>query len=278
MAQRRMFSKDVVDSDKFLDMPPTTQNLYFHLGIHADDDGFVASPQKIKRAVSASDDDLRTLEIQKFIIPFNSGIIVIADWLLNNQIRKDRYTETIYKSEKKQIILTDEGRYEHAEQPNIEPSSSGNQMATSGKPSDNQMATSGQPSGNQVATQYSIEQDSIGQFSKEKDSQEQDSIEQGSLDYGGAEAMLSAAYVHYESTFGKLGEIDKKSLLSLRERYGELLLGYAITKACRKGDEIQSPLAYITSILKEWKNKGFQTIDDIEEEQEEFNDALDLPF
>lgn len=74
MANRRMFSKDVIDSDRFLDMPPTAQNLYFHLGIQADDDGFVSSPKRVKRACGAADDDLKLLEKKGFIISFESGV------------------------------------------------------------------------------------------------------------------------------------------------------------------------------------------------------------
>ena len=90
MATRRMFSLDVVGTDRFLDMPLTTQALYFHLGMHADDDGFVSSPKTISRTVGCSSDDIKILISKKYIIPLENGIIVISDWRVNNWIRADR--------------------------------------------------------------------------------------------------------------------------------------------------------------------------------------------
>ena len=101
-----MFSLKVVDTDEFLDMPPTTQNLYFHLGMRADDDGFVASPKKITKIINSADDDMKILLAKKFIIPFESGVCVIKHWKIHNFIRRDRYTETEYKEEKK--LLTEQ--------------------------------------------------------------------------------------------------------------------------------------------------------------------------
>lgn len=96
MANRRMFSLAVVDTDKFLDMPISAQCLYFHLGMHADDDGFVSSPKKIIKSTGCNNDDLRILVSKEYIIPFDSGVVVITDWKQNNYIQKDRYTPTIY--------------------------------------------------------------------------------------------------------------------------------------------------------------------------------------
>lgn len=100
MARRRMFSLDVVDTDKFLDMPSSTQALYFHLGMHADDDGFVSSPKRIAKTVNCSEDDLKLLIAKRYLIPFESGVVVISDWKINNWIRADRKQITRYKYEK----------------------------------------------------------------------------------------------------------------------------------------------------------------------------------
>src|SRR3990167_3968350 len=89
MANRRMFSKDIVGSDAFLDMPATSQLLYFHLGMEADDDGFVSSPSRISRTIGANDDDIKVLLGKRFIIAFPSGIIVIKHWKINNSIQVD---------------------------------------------------------------------------------------------------------------------------------------------------------------------------------------------
>ena len=100
MAQRRMFSKKITDTDKFLEMPLSTQALYFHLNMGADDDGFVDRPKTIQRIVGASDDDLKLLLAKNFIISSDSGIVVIKDWRIHNYIRKDTYQPTIYQAEK----------------------------------------------------------------------------------------------------------------------------------------------------------------------------------
>lgn len=108
IAKRRMFSLDVVDTDLFLDLPASSQALYFHLGMRADDDGFVSSPKRIAATVNASPDDLKLLVAKGFIIPFESGVCVIRDWQLNNLIRKDRYSPTLYTDEKSMLSLDGE--------------------------------------------------------------------------------------------------------------------------------------------------------------------------
>lgn len=90
MASKRMFSLDVIDTDKFLDMPTSTQCLYFHLGMRADDDGFVSSPKKITKLANCSEDDLKILESKGYIIPFEMGVIAIAHWNINNSIRSNQ--------------------------------------------------------------------------------------------------------------------------------------------------------------------------------------------
>ena len=91
---RRMFSPEVVCDDKFIDMPTSTQALYFQLGMHADDDGFVG-PKKIMRIISAGEDDLKILVAKRFVIPFKTGVVVIRHWRVNNLIRKDWYRASI---------------------------------------------------------------------------------------------------------------------------------------------------------------------------------------
>lgn len=123
MAERRMFAKAIVDSDLFLGLPLTAQALYFHLGVRADDDGFVGNPKKIQRMIGCSDDDLKLLIIKEFIIPFESGVVVISHWKVNNYIRNDRYKPTFYSKEK--AILN----------------SNENEVYTIGIPTDNQRDT-----------------------------------------------------------------------------------------------------------------------------------------
>lgn len=107
MANRRMFSLSVVDADKFLEMPATTQLLYFHLGMRADDDGFISSPRKILSFTNCTNDDLKVLISKGFIIPFESGIIVITHWKQHNYIPSDRYRKTIHTEERTQLELVE---------------------------------------------------------------------------------------------------------------------------------------------------------------------------
>ncbi|WWL94437.1 hypothetical protein V6R94_02990 [Pediococcus acidilactici] len=111
MAQRRMFSKKITDTDTFLDMPLSSQALYFHLNMHADDDGFVSNAKTIKRMIGSSDDDLKLLLAKQFIFAFESGVVVIKDWKIHNYIRKDTYNATIYGDEKEQLEQDENGAY-----------------------------------------------------------------------------------------------------------------------------------------------------------------------
>lgn len=111
MAERRMFAKTIIDSDAFLDMPLSAQALYFHLSMRADDDGFVNNPKKIQRMVGASDDDGKLLAMKRFILNFESGVIVIKHWKIHNYIRNDRYKETVYQAEKSMLVEKENKAY-----------------------------------------------------------------------------------------------------------------------------------------------------------------------
>lgn len=106
-----MFAKSIIDSDTFLDMPLSTQALYFHLSMRADDDGFINNPKKIQRMVGASDDDLKVLIAKRFILTFESGIIVVKHWRMHNYIQKDRYKPTDYIEEKSMLEVKKNGSY-----------------------------------------------------------------------------------------------------------------------------------------------------------------------
>lgn len=139
MAEKRMFTQKIVDSDAFLDMPLSTQALYFHLNMHADDDGFVNNPKKIQRVIGASLDDLKLLIAKRFILVFENGVIVIKHWRMHNLLRKDRYNPTQYQDQMERLELKDNGAYtEKLPEPlEIKESES---VATRWQPDDNQMA------------------------------------------------------------------------------------------------------------------------------------------
>lgn len=111
MANKRMFTMKIVDSDAFLDMPLSTQALYFHLNMRADDDGFVGNPKKIMRLIGATDDDFRILVAKNFLLLFDNGVIVIKHWRMHNTLSSGRYHETTYLTEKEALLLKKNGAY-----------------------------------------------------------------------------------------------------------------------------------------------------------------------
>lgn len=110
MSQRRMFSPKIVGSDAFLEMPVSARELYFQLGMYADDDGFI-NPKKIVRMIGASEDDIKVLIAKRFVLPFENGVVVIKHWAINNLIRKDFYRETIYTEERLLLTTKENGAY-----------------------------------------------------------------------------------------------------------------------------------------------------------------------
>lgn len=111
LAQKRMFTMKIVDSDAFLEMPLSTQCLYFHLNMRADDDGFIGNTKRIMKIIGASEDDLRLLIAKRFVLTFEDGVIVIKHWRMHNTLSRDRYAETSYTDEKKMLLLKDNGSY-----------------------------------------------------------------------------------------------------------------------------------------------------------------------
>ena len=156
MAERRMFAKTIVLSDAFLDMSLGARCLYMTLGMVADDDGFVNNPKSIMRQCGAQEDDLKILLSKKFLIPFDSGIVVIKHWRINNYLQKDRYRETKYGEEKASLEIEPNGSY-HLIDPADPKALDVPSMYT------DSMYTEG------MYTQDSIGKDSIGKVSKDKD-------------------------------------------------------------------------------------------------------------
>ena len=110
MGQRRMFSPDIVESEEFLTMPISSQALYFHLAMAADDDGFV-QPKIIIRAIGVNEDDIKVLLSKRFLLPFDTGVVVIKHWLIHNMIRADRYKPTRFQAEKSLLRIKENKGY-----------------------------------------------------------------------------------------------------------------------------------------------------------------------
>lgn len=149
MAERRMFTKKIIDSDAFLDMPLSTQSLYFHLNMRADDDGFLNNPKKIQRMIGASDDDLKLLFAKRFVLSFDNGVVVIKHWRMHNLIRKDRYSPTQYTEEMDTLTVKSDGSYTERADDDL--------LTPPWQQDDNQ-------SGNQAATQYRLGEYRSGEY------------------------------------------------------------------------------------------------------------------
>lgn len=238
MARKRMFDLEVVDTDLFLEMPQSTQNLYFHLGMRADDDGFVSNPKKIIRTIGANEDDLKILFSKQFIIPFESGIVVIRHWKLNNYLRKDRHTDTIYKEEMKQLIEDENGIY-------------------------NLNKNIGIPSGNQTET--------TGLHSKEKKSIEEYSIEKSSIDNckenDSCVDDFQKVIDFYDNNIGLLTPYGLSVLESYKTEFSEDVIIYAMQKSVEAN---KRTIQYIKAILNNWNKQGIKSLVEAQEEAQSF--------
>ncbi|MFA5283945.1 MAG: hypothetical protein WC366_05530 [Bacilli bacterium] len=154
MANRRMFSKDIVRSDAFLTMPLSAQALYYHLGMEADDDGILSNPLAVKDMIHATNDDLSLLISKKFVIAFEGGFIIIKGWRINNIIRADRKKPTQYPELLSKLSIESNNSYHLKDDKDI---------------IDIQLTTKCQPSDNQMSAQVRLGQVSVGKVSKGKD-------------------------------------------------------------------------------------------------------------
>lgn len=190
MAERRMFAKTIIDSDAFLDMPLTTQALYFHLSMRADDEGFINNPKKIVRMIGAGEDELKLLFAKGYVIPFDSGVVVIKHWRIHNYLRSDRFKPTIYMDERAMVALKENNEYTlvHGDSEN-------------GIPTVYQTDTNGIPTVNravyQMDTQYSIGKDSIGKDSIGEDRREDTKPAHAHVPYQEIMDLYNATCVSY---------------------------------------------------------------------------------
>ncbi|HEM3192964.1 TPA: DnaD domain protein [Streptococcus suis] len=231
MAQRRMFSKEITTSDHFVDMPQSTQLLYFHLGMEADDEGFIGNARMLSRAYGANSDDLKLLQAKGFIIIFESGVTVVKDWNLNNQIRKDRLKPTIYQAEKSLLTLDNAGVYQL----------------------DNQMTTKPQPNDNQMTTKCPHR---LG-----KDSIDKDSIGEQQL---GAGAGKNIIFEKLKDAFGEMsinGTIVRE-VEDLLSKHGQELLIHALDETILNGGR---SIRYTRSILERWHGQGLKTVEQVKQ-------------
>lgn len=240
MAQRRMFSRKITDTDKFIEMPATTQNLYFHLNMNADDEGFVDRVSIIQRMIGASGDDLKLLIAKGFIIPFESGVVVIRHWRIHNYIQADRFQATIYQNEKSQI------EYDDTKTANIKPLEQC------------------------VQDVYKLDtQVRLGKDSLDKERLELDKVNNHN----------NTVPVENKKSLSK---IFKDSEIKLNERHLQMIYEYIaldhftvpmIQYAVERTEDAGSTsFNYLNKIFKNWKEKGYTTLEEVEESDRIFEE------
>lgn len=231
MAQKRMFDKLITNSDDFLDMPVSSQVLYFHLSMNADDDGFINNWKSIMRLTGTKEDDLKILIMKRFIILFNdedktsSGIIVIKHWRINNYLRSDRYKKTQFQNELKQLKINSQGEYE-------------------------------------------LSNNDIGIPMVYPD---KNRIDKNSIDYISSSnnidnyiQRVESIYEIYENEIGTLNSRQYEELKQFKNKLPDELIIEAIN---RTSDSNGKNFNYLRAILNTWSNKGYKTLGDLKNEE-----------
>lgn len=241
MAEKRMFAKGIIDSDMFLDMPPTSQNLYFHLGMRADDEGFINNAKRIMRDVRASESDMRTLIQNQYIIPFDSGVIVITHWRLHNWIRKERIHPTSCEAEKALLEMDGTGKYKLK-------NNDVSQLSDMCQSNVSQLSDGCQPTVSKVTA-------------KCRPSIDKNSIDKSSSSNARARAYhdddeMSSIFHLYEENFSTISGFTAEVLEDLRDTYSSEWVMQAM-KACAKAGRQKCNIKYLEGVLKGWKADGY---------------------
>jgi hypothetical protein len=225
MANRRMFNKEIVNSDAFTSMPISSQALYFHLGMEADDDGFVNNPLRVARTINVGGDDLKVLILKKFLIDFQTGIVVIKHWRKNNQIRYDRYNQTNYLEEASKLFIKKDGTYTvDADNIGVIPF----------------MATKKQPDSNHWLPQYSVVKSSLVEISEVKESKESNNNDLYFMDQLNKDVKKNTAFETLEKLIKnnfltpkrELTEVEARMLFEWVGKYPKPYLEHIISELC----------------------------------------------
>jgi hypothetical protein len=225
MANRRMFNKEIVNSDAFTSMPISSQALYFHLGMEADDDGFVNNPLRVARTINVGGDDLKVLILKKFLIDFQTGIVVIKHWRKNNQIRYDRYNQTNYLEEASKLFIKKDGTYTvDADNIGVIPF----------------MATKKQPDSNHWLPQYSVVKSSLVEISEVKESKESNNNDLYFMDQLNKDVKKNNAFETLEKLIKnnfltpkrELTEVEARMLFEWVGKYPKPYLEHIISELC----------------------------------------------
>lgn len=237
MAQRRMFSRKITETDHFLEMPLSSQALYFHLNMGADDEGFIDKAKTIQRTIGASDDDMKLLIAKGFLIPFDSGVVVVRHWRIHNYIQADRFQATIYQNEKEQLDFD-------------------KSKIASIKPLDRCIQN-----GYKMDTQVRLGEDRL----------DKDRLDKVNNLYSGEDEKKSLSQIIKSSNI----KINDRQAQQVQEYIGldnmtVEMIEYAVQLTEDAGAE---SFNYLNKILKSWKDKGLTSLDEAKEETSGFRDS-----
>lgn len=255
MAQRRMFSQKVTETDQFLDMALSAQALYFHLGMAADDDGFVGNPKSIKRMVGASDDDLKLLVEKDFLLLFADGVVAIKDWYVSNYIKKDRYTATIYSNDRQLVVLDNEKRYQLAvnQEEQCSPDGATTVPAREKATKDPMISPCHQP-GTQVEPQDRLSQERV------RRGKERGSLTDTSTS---SEQIIAKFYRSLRSVN------QKQELMQFINELGNEVVAFALNSMNENAE--QPSFNYLRAILLRFKRQGIKTLQAAQHDHDVFN-------
>ncbi|KAF1295278.1 DNA replication protein DnaD [Enterococcus sp. JM4C] len=233
-----MFAKTIIDSDAFLDMPLSSQALYFHLSMRADDDGFINNPKKLQRMVGCGDDDLKLLMAKRFILVFDNGVIVIKHWKIHNYIRMDRYKPTLYQEEKSELIENENKSYTFK-----------NEVVDTSKnvgiPSDDHLPY-------QMDTQVRLGKVRLGKDRVVVNKEIHDYYEQNG--FGAITHKTMTDFDYWVKDLVKVGATEENAKSMIIHA-----LGIAIDNNVRK-------YAYVNSILKDWEKQKYVSVEQVKAE------------
>ena len=280
MAQRRMFSQKVTETDKFLDMALTAQSLYFHLGMNADDDGFVGNPKSIKRMIGASEDDLKALVEKDYLIVFDDGVVVIKDWLVSNYVKKDRYTPTIYTEDMKLIGLDKNKRYQFVSDLEPERNQVGTEMSPEciqdGDKMEPNCIQSGSKNKNQISSENSQPQQGQG-FNPMEPNWNQNGTEMDPQVRLGKDRLSKSKDSLNTTTSTTLNSYYKKlespksqnELKAFVNELGGDVVAFAITSMFENAD--RPTFAYLRSILNRYQQQGLTNLAAVQHDNDVYN-------
>lgn len=284
MAQRRMFSQKVTETDKFLDMGLTAQSLYFHLGMNADDDGFVGNPKSIKRMIGASEDDLKALVEKDYLIVFEDGVVVIKDWLVSNYVKKDRYTPTIYTDDMKLIGLDKNKRYQFVSDLEPERNQGGTDMSPEciqdGDKMEPNCIQSGSKNKNEILNENSRPQQGQGVNSMEPKRNQNGTEMDPQVRLGKVRDRLSKSKdsLNTTSTSAKIisnlynkieSEKLKQELLLFVNELGEEVVAFAIDSMYENAD--RPTFKYLRKVLNRYKRQGLNSLAAVKHDDDVYN-------